>query len=116
MLVVLVWIGVGSATAIEGPIPSQGADCPKISVICGEPQPDETIPLTFSASVIGGKPTREVTYCWTVVRGAIKRGQGTKVLEVEAKGRDRQALTALVNIGGFDPKCAHTASCSTAIP
>ena len=116
MLIALIWMGVASATALQDPTSGQEADCPRISVSCGDAQPDETIPITFSASVIGGKPIREVSYCWTVVGGTIKRGQGTSVIEVEARGRDRQGLTAAVNIGGFDPKCAHTASCSTPIP
>ena len=116
MLVALAWMAVASGTALQGPISGQEADCPRISVSCGDAQPDETIPITFKASVIGGKPIREVSYCWTVVGGTIKRRQGTAVIEVEAKGRDRQGLTAAVNIGGFDPKCAHTASCSTPIP
>jgi len=110
MFIALIWIGVASATALQGPTPGQEADCPTISVSCGEAQPDETIPITFNASVVGGKSIREVSYCWTVVGRTIKRGQGTAGIEVEARGRDRQGLTATVNISGFDPKCAHTAS------
>jgi hypothetical protein len=112
----LVWMCIASATALQGPTSGQDADCPRISVSCGEARPDETIPITFSAGVTGGRPIREVSYCWTVSGGTIKRGQGTAVIEVEARGRDRQGLTAAVNIGGFDPKCAHAASCSTPIP
>ncbi len=116
ILITLVWMGVASASALQGLTPGQGADCPRISVSCGDARPEETTPITFSASVTGGKPTREVSYCWTVVGGTIKRGQGTAVIEVEARGRDRQGVTAAVNIGGFDPQCAHTASCSTPVP
>ena len=116
MLIALIWMGMASAIAHQSPTPGQEADCPTISVSCGEAHRDETIPITFNASVIGAKPIREVSYCWTVSAGTIKRGQGTAVIEVEARGRDRQGLTATVSIGGFDPKCAHTASCSTPLP
>jgi len=116
MLIALVWMGVASATTLQSPTSSQEEVCPTISVSCGDAKPEETTPITFSASVKGGKPTGQLSYCWTVARGTIKSGQGTAVIEVEAKGQDRQALTGVVNIGGFDPKCAHTASCSTPIP
>jgi len=115
MLIAVIWLGVACASALQGTTPGQESDCPSISVSC-DAEPDETLPITFNANVIGGKPFREVSYAWTVVGGTIKKGQGTAVIEVEAKGRDRQALTATVDIAGFDPKCAHVASCSTPIP
>ena len=115
ILIALVCVGVASPSTLQGPTSSQ-ADCPHISVSCGDARPEETQPITFSAIITGGKPSGEVSYCWTVAGGTIKSGQGTAIIEVEATGRDRQGLTAAVDIGGFDPHCAHTASCSTPIP
>ena len=116
MLIGLVWIGVASATTLQGPTPAEEGDCPRISVSCADAHPDETAPITFKANVTGGKRTRQISYCWKVSAGTIKSGQGTAVIEVEASGRDRQGLNAVVNIGGFDAKCARNASCSTPLP
>ena len=116
LLIALLWIGIASTFALQAFTDNQGSDCPRISVTCPDPGHEENTPIRFSASVTGGKPTRELSYCWTVSRGTINKGQGTAVIEVEATGADREGLTATVDIGGFDPKCAHTASCSTAIP
>ena len=81
-----------------------------------ERSPSRNTPIRFSASVTGGKPTRELSYCWTVSKGTIIKGQGTAVIEVETRGKDREGLTATVDIGGLDPNCAHIVSCSSAIP
>ena len=116
MLIGLVWIGIASATALQGPTTTPEGDCPRISVSCGDAHSGESTPITFRASVTGGKPTRQISYCWTVSAGTIKSGQGTPVIEVEASGRDRQGLNAVINIGGFDSKCASNASCATPLP
>ncbi len=114
-LIFLLLISVATVYALKALTQDQGQDCPRISVTCLDAGPGENAPIRFNASVTGGQPTSEVSYCWTITRGTIKKGQGTAEIEIEAKGADRKGLTATVDIGGFDPKCGHTASCSTMV-
>lgn len=85
--------------------------CPNVSVSCpadimqGEPQ-------TFNASVSSGD---SVTYNWTVSAGTITSGQGTSSITVDTAGLGGQTVTATVELGGLDPSCSRTASCSTSI-
>ena len=116
ILFALLWIGIIPAFALHAFSDNQAPDCPRVSVTCPDAVRPENTPIRFSASVTGGKPTRELSYCWTVSKGTIIKGQGTAVIEVEAKGKDREGLTATVDIGGLDPSCAHIVSCSSAIP
>ena len=67
-------------------------------------------PLTFNASVSSGD---SVTYNWTVSAGTITSGQGTSSITVDTAGLGGQTVTATVELGGLDPSCSRTASCST---
>ena len=55
------------------------------------------------------------TYNWTVSAGTITSGQGTSSITVDTKGTGGQTITATVEVGGVDPTCNRTASCSTPV-
>ncbi len=85
--------------------------CPVISVGC----PSDVAagaPITFTASVSG---KFDVTYNWTVSAGTITSGQGTSSITVDTTDLGGQALTGTVEVGGLDPSCTRTGSCTTAI-
>lgn len=92
----------------------QGPDCPTINVTCPE-EIEPGKPLKFKANVVLGKPTREITYNWTVDKGTISFGQGTSTIEVDLEGKDCQGVTATVELGGVDPKCKRVASCTACV-
>jgi hypothetical protein len=106
---------VYSVSASQPLTQTEAVDCPVISVTCPAEDPGVDSPITFSVTVTGGKSIEPLSYCWRVSRGKIKKGQGTPSIEVEAEEADREGLTATVDVSGFDPKCAHVASCSTMI-
>ena len=85
--------------------------CPTVSVSCpaNVPQGD---PITFTASVSGDA---SVTYNWTVSAGTISSGQGTSSISVDTTGIGGQSVTATVELGGLDPSCSRTASCTTGV-
>jgi len=87
------------------------APCPTISVSCpaSVPQGDA---ITFSASV---NSSASITYNWSVSAGTISGGQGTSSITVDTAGLGGQTVTATVEIGGLDPSCSRTASCSTSV-
>ena len=95
---------------------NQIPDCPSISVSCPDVGPGGSTLIKFKASVIGGKPSSEVSYNWSVSKGTISQGQGTAVIGVDVTGVDLEGLTATVEVGGVDPNCNRAASCSLAIP
>ncbi|MEP6568427.1 MAG: hypothetical protein ABJC10_01530 [Acidobacteriota bacterium] len=85
--------------------------CPVVSVSC----PSDVMqgsPLTFDASVTGNA---NVTYNWTVSAGTISGGQGTSSITVDTAGLGGQSVTATVELGGLDPSCSRTASCTSGI-
>ncbi len=88
------------------------APCPTISVSCPADVPQDS-PITFTASVVGEAPS--VTYNWSVSAGTITSGQGTSSIQVDTTGLGGQTVTATVEVGGLDPACARTASCSTQV-
>ncbi len=88
--------------------------CPAIAVSCTDAV-NEGEPITFSASVTGGAPDLVPTYDWSVSAGTITSGQGTPTITVDTTGLGGQTVTATVEIGGVDPACARTASCSTQV-
>jgi hypothetical protein len=86
--------------------------CPTVSVSCPS-EVDAGQPITFTASVAGeGAPSP--TYNWSVSAGTISSGQGTSTITVDTSGV-AQSVTATVTIGGLDPTCNATASCSTGV-
>src|SRR4029077_3471509 len=85
--------------------------CPTVSVSC--PSDVELgAPITFTASVNGDA---NVTYNWTVSAGTISSGQGTSSITVDSAGLGGQSVTATVELGGLDPSCSRTASCTTSV-
>ncbi len=82
--------------------------CPNISVSCPS-EVEQGSPLTFNASA-GGDST--ITYNWTVSAGTISSGQGTSSITVDTATLGGQTVTATVEIGGLDPSCSRTASCT----
>jgi hypothetical protein len=85
--------------------------CPTVSVSCPS-QVDPGTPITFTASLTGDA---NVTYNWTVSAGTISSGQGTSSITVDTAGLGGQTVTATLELGGLDPACSRTASCSTSI-
>ena len=83
--------------------------CPRISVSCPS-APDIREPIEFSASISGGDPNAKPTYNWEVANGVITEGQGTSTIKVRVD--NYQTVTATLRVGGLDPICSTTASCS----
>jgi hypothetical protein len=88
--------------------------CPTSSVSCPS-DIDPGQPITFTASVSGGPANATFTYNWSVSAGTISSGQGTSSITVDTAGLSGTSVTATVNIGGADPSCSATASCTTAV-
>ena len=88
--------------------------CPTLAVTCPDAA-DEGQPITFHANVGTGTPPVSPTYNWTVSAGTISGGQGTDTITVDTKGTAGQSITATVELGGLDPSCGRTASCTTPI-
>ncbi|HEV8370785.1 MAG TPA: hypothetical protein VGQ39_22745, partial [Pyrinomonadaceae bacterium] len=55
------------------------------------------------------------TYNWSVSAGTISSGQGTSAITVDTSGLGGQSVTATVSVGGADPSCNNSASCTTAV-
>ena len=87
--------------------------CPTVSVSCpSEVEADQ--PITFTASVSGDTGGATTTFNWSVSAGTITSGQGTSTITVDTQGV-AQSVTATVNIGGLDPSCNASASCTTGV-
>ena len=84
-----------------------------MSVSCPD-SVDAGAPLTFTANVGSGGPSG-ITYNWSVSAGSISSGQGTSSITVNTAGLGGQTVTAPVELGGLDPTCTRTASCSTSV-
>src|SRR6185295_5101468 len=69
-------------------------------------------PITFTAS---GPGDMTVTYNWSVSAGTITSGQGTSSITVSTDNLGGQTVTATVEVGGLDPSCSRTASCTTGV-
>src|SRR5688572_17141079 len=114
VLILLFCLGCYSTVVPQAPSENGAPDCPTIAVTC----PDDSSPggpLRFSASVKGGKRFGNLAFRWTVVGGRIKSGQGTDTIELD-RSSAKSSFTGAVDIGGFDSRCAHSASCSQAPP
>jgi hypothetical protein len=55
------------------------------------------------------------TYNWSVSAGTITGGQGTSSITVDTAGTGGQTITATVDVGGYNPACSKTASCSSQV-
>ena len=88
--------------------------CPTVSVNCPE-EVDPKSSAVFTANFVQGTPTISEAYKWTVSAGTITSGQGTSTITVSTAGLGGQTVTATVEVGGIDPACSRTASCSTPV-
>ena len=86
--------------------------CPIIMVSCPE-NAKSNQSMTFQAHVYRADPTVKVTYTWSVSAGKISGGQGTSMITIDVSDVTRGSITATVSIGGHDPECVNTASCTT---
>ena len=101
----------GSATVTVANCTGCVAPCPTVSVSCPS-SVDPGSAITFSSSL---SSSANVTYNWSVSAGTISSGQGTSSITVDSTGLGGQTVTATVEVGGLDPACSRTASCSTSI-
>ena len=107
----------GSATVTVAECPDcrvPPPPCPNVTVSCPDAV-DVGQPVTFTASVTGGPEGFAPTYNWSVSAGTISSGQGTSSITVDTAGLGGQTVTATVSLGGADPSCSTTASCSTQV-
>ncbi len=102
-------VAFSSTTVTVGVCTDCPKPCPTVSVSC--PDTVDSGPVTFTANVSGGTGTP--TYNWSVSAGTITGGQGTSSITVD--GAPGASITATVELGGLDPSCSRTASCTTAI-
>jgi hypothetical protein len=88
--------------------------CPQLSVTCPS---DVAVgqPATFTANFTQGTPPVSETYNWTVSAGTITSGQGTREITVDTTGVGGGSITATVEVGGLDPSCTRTASCTVQV-
>ena len=111
--------GNGSAqqqiTVVDcGPCSQNSSSCPVISVSCPD-EIDTSASLKFLTTVSGGPLlSTPITYLWTVSSGKILNGEKNKDLEV-ALPSDEEEVRGTVFIGGYDPRCATIASCTSKI-
>jgi hypothetical protein len=101
----------GSTTVTVAECTNCVPPCPTVSVSCPS-DVDQGQPITFTASVSSDQP---VTYNWSVSAGTITSGQGTSSISVDTAGLAGQTVTATLELGGLDPACSRTASCSTGV-
>lgn len=88
--------------------------CPEISLNC----PDIVQPgtaATLTATVSGGDPNVTPSFNWTVTAGTITSGQGTPTITVDTTGVTG-SFTATATVGGYDPSCPSTQSCTVSLP
>lgn len=102
---------VGSTTVTIANCTECVPPCPTISVSCPT-DVDLGAPITFTANMSGDM---SVTYNWSVSAGTISSGQGTSSISVDTTGLGGQTVTATVELGGLDPSCSRTASCTTGV-
>ncbi|MEA2175213.1 MAG: hypothetical protein QOD00_2805 [Blastocatellia bacterium] len=88
--------------------------CPTVNVSCPD-SVDAGSPVTFTANVAGGDPNLTPTYNWSVSAGTISSGQGTSSITVDTTGTSGQTITATVELGGVEPTCTRTASCTASV-
>src|SRR6185437_3649323 len=119
----------GLTEGIDGP------PCPTLFVMCPTYVVSGSSPITLSLDVSGagekgikeneviveykGSQSKwDVSYNWDVSGGNIVEGQRTRTVQIEstaAKQNDAVSLLATVEVGGMDPACSRTSSCSLKI-
>jgi hypothetical protein len=103
----------GSTSVAIANCPDCHPPCPTVAVSCPD-SVEQGAAITFSANVGSGGPSN-VTYNWSVSAGSISGGQGSSSITVDTAGLGGQTVTATLELGGLDPSCTRTASCSTSV-
>jgi hypothetical protein len=88
--------------------------CPTVAVSCPE-EIKVGERATFTASLTSGPGSPKETFNWTVTDGKIVYGQGTPSITVDTTEVKGETITATVEVGGIDPVCNRTSSCSTQV-
>ena len=78
---------------------------------------DKTKPFIFSALIESkAEGYSAPSFHWKLNAGRIVKGQGGREIEATTTGANGfDYITATVEVGGFDPSCITSASCSTKI-
>lgn len=97
--------------AIPEPTPPP---CPTVTLSCLDTV-NVGSPATLTANLSGGDPNVTPTFNWTVTAGTITSGQGTPSITVDTTGLGGQSFTATATVGGYDPSCPNTASCTVSV-
>lgn len=71
--------------------------------------------VIFTARISGGDPTVKPAFNWIISTGKIIKGRGTNIIVVDTRGLAGEALKASLEIIGYPPECANTASCETRV-
>jgi len=103
-------VTVADCTGCVAPPPP----CPTVSVTCAD-SVDVGSPITYTATVNGGPANMSATFNWSVSAGTITSGQGTSTITVDTANLGGQSVTATVSVGGADPSCSTTSSCTTSV-
>lgn len=99
-----------NASVCDAPPPP----CPIVKVSCPD-ELEKSKPFVFSV-LIEGEATNEPSFHWKLNAGRIVKGQGGREIEASTTGADGfEKITATVEVGGFDPSCITTVSCTTKI-
>ncbi len=85
--------------------------CPVFNVSCPDSVKQGTS-ATVTANVTNAGTPPISTYNWTVSGGTITSGQGTTSITIDTTGRGGSSITATLEVGGADPSCNRTASCT----
>lgn len=88
--------------------------CPNVTVSCPDSVMDGS-PASISATVVSAGTPPVATYNWSVSGGSITSGQGTSSITVDTTGKGGSTITATVEVGGPDPTCTRTWSCSVPV-
>jgi hypothetical protein len=89
-------------------------ECPAVVVEC--PAEIESGKLiSFVVKITGGKSYRSVSYSWRTDAGRIVEGEFEKKMTLDLLRFPFEKVTATVGVGGFDPACVTSASCTTLI-
>jgi hypothetical protein len=85
--------------------------CPAITASC----PDSVEAGHLATFTVSGADAEKLTYNWTVDQGRITSGQGTRSINVDTTKLAGKTVTATVEIGGIDPACPRTSSCTAQV-
>jgi hypothetical protein len=88
--------------------------CPNLVIYCPDTVAANS-PVTFTVEASGGSPGVTPTYNWRISAGQITGGQGTNSITVDTTGLGGKAITATVEVAGYE-RLNCTATCTTQVP